>query len=126
MIVYKVVLKSNGVIRNHYSSIMGNGFPTYKIIYRVGETSTALIGKLFVFKELHFAEKFANTFNVILKCKAKGRVTKVSTRVYVDSSRAKNEEFIRVFWEGESPEELAKAPEGSYVVKSLTPLEVVL
>lgn len=130
IIVYKVV---RPMMRGEFASSYRDNH--YRVIYQLNQYVTAPIGKLFVFNTLERALSYAKESSFyndlsILKCETAETPEEIETVVYAGNlSTPDTERILKSFW-GESetgvlPHYLTIAPPGAYVVRGLTPLEVV-
>lgn len=108
----------------HYSY---NGIPTYTITYPLGKLAIAKVGELFCFKTLKCAKDYLvrEFYNLNDACILQCETTCKPVQVY-DMAHTTPSEIDR-YWKGLLLElGRVKAPPGTYKVKSLTPVRVIV
>lgn len=128
-IVYKVVRVYQGT----YYSITRDESNVYSLQYKIGKRAFSDVGKLFVFKELSRAKKFAELFEektCILRCETEDTPELAFWRL--NTGRLVDKIVVENFWAlgFEKLEDLGftglrNPPPETYLVNSLTPVGIV-
>ena len=90
------------------------------VSYEIGRTTKPKIGKLFAFNSFTHAKSFKNPTQVILECKAKNVVFEDRIALNISDSSVKK------FWKlGRSWILTGRAPNGTVVCDSITPIKII-
>lgn len=133
MTVFKVVVEDNGKMYSTWTAYGDIGtFNELRLSYKIGSKTEAKVGKVFCFLSLRYAQNFRDAYvpnqstSRLLVCKTRCKPEKLKrvARIVAFEMGCNFAERVKTFWKN-NRSGFSYAPPGTYVVSSLTPIEVI-